>query len=155
MGAKVGGDELGSKSKNTWTENSEINVVPFVDVMLVLLIIFMVAAPLATVNVEVDLPPSNAEPKPNPKDPVFISIQKTGDVYLGDNRIANVNDGGENLMAAVGAAVNARVGAAEREEQRIMVRADKQVVYGTVMLVMNALQDQGFYKVALVAEEVV
>jgi biopolymer transport protein ExbD len=155
MGASV--QDMGGSGgkKQTWSENSEINVVPFVDVMLVLLIIFMVAAPLATVNVEVDLPPSNAEPKPNPKDPVFLSIQKTGDVYLGDNRIANVNDGQDNLFAAVGQAINERVQPADREEQRIMVRADKQVIYGNVMVVMNALQEQGFYKVALVAEEIV
>jgi biopolymer transport protein ExbD len=142
MGAKVGGDE--NKSSKNYSDNAEINVVPFVDVMLVLLIIFMVAAPLATVNVQVDLPPSNAEPTPNPKDPVFISVQKTGQIFLGDN---------ETTLEALGDAVMTRT--LGDRENRIMVRADKAVIYGNVMQVMNILQDYGFYKVALVAEEVV
>ena len=142
MGAKVGGDE--NKSSKNYSENAEINVVPFVDVMLVLLIIFMVAAPLATVNVQVDLPPSNAEPTPNPKDPVFVSIQKTGQIFLGDN---------ETTIEALGPAMMERT--LVDSENRIMVRADRDVIYGNVMRVMNVLQDNGFYKVALVAEEVV
>jgi len=142
MGAKVGGDE--NKSSKNFAENAEINVVPFVDVMLVLLIIFMVAAPLATVNVQVDLPPSNAEPTPNPKDPVFVSIQKTGQIFLGDN---------ETTIEALGPAMMERT--LGDRENRIMVRADRDVIYGNVMRVMNVLQDNGFYKVALVAEEVV
>ena len=142
MGAKVGGDE--NKSSKNYSENAEINVVPFVDVMLVLLIIFMVAAPLATVNVQVDLPPSNAEPTPNPKDPVFVSIQKTGQIVLGDN---------ETTIEALGPAMMERT--LGDRENRIMVRADRDVIYGNVMRVMNVLQDNGFYKVALVAEEVV
>lgn len=142
MGAKVGGDE--NKSSKNYAENAEINVVPFVDVMLVLLIIFMVAAPLATVNVQVDLPPSNTEATPNPKDPVFISIQKNGDTFLGDNAVT---------LATLGDAVMTRTSG--DRENRIMLRADKDVVYGSVMRVMNVLQDYGFYKVALIAEEVV
>lgn len=142
MGAKVGGDE--NKSSKNFAENAEINVVPFVDVMLVLLIIFMVAAPLATVNVQVDLPPSNAEPTPNPKDPVFVSVQKTGQIFLGDN---------ETTLEGLGDAVMTRT--LGDRENRIMVRADRDVIYGNVMRVMNVLQDYGFYKVALVAEEVV
>ena len=142
MGAKVGGDE--NKSSKNYTENSEINVVPFVDIMLVLLIIFMVAAPLATVNVQVDLPPSNADPTPNSKDPVFISVQKTGQIYLGDN---------ETTLEGLGDAVMTRT--LGDRENRIMVRADRDSIYGNVMRVMNVLQDFGFYKVALVAEEVV
>ena len=140
MGAKVGGDE-NTSSKN-YSDNAEINVVPFVDVMLVLLIIFMVAAPLATVNVEVALPASSIPPTPNPKDPVFVSIQKNGDVFLGDN---------PTTLAALGDSVLQRT--AGDRENRIMVRADKEVAYGSVMRVMNALQDYGFYKVALIAEE--
>lgn len=142
MGAKVGGDE--NKSSKNFSENSEINVVPFVDVMLVLLIIFMVAAPLATVNVPVDLPPSNVEPMPNPSDPVFVSIQKTGQIFLGDN---------ETTLGQLGEAMMTRT--LGDRDNRIMVRADRDVIYGNVMRVMNVLQDYGFYKVALVAEEVV
>ena len=142
MGAKVGGDE--NKSSKNFAENAEINVVPFVDVMLVLLIIFMVAAPLATVNVQVDLPPSNADPTPNPKDPVFISIQKTGQIFLGDNETTLARLGDDMMTRTLG-----------DRENRIMVRADKDVIYGQVMRVMNVMQDYGFFKVALVAEEVV
>ena len=140
MGAKVGGDE-NTSSKN-YSDNSEINVVPFVDVMLVLLIIFMVAAPLATVNVEVELPKSTSQPTPNPKDPVFVSVQKSGKVFLGDNEVTLVNLGDMVMQRTLG-----------DRENRIMVRADKGTVYGNVMRVMNVLQDYGFYKVALVAEE--
>ncbi len=143
MGAKVGGDE-GKSSKNNFSENAEINVVPFVDVMLVLLIIFMVAAPLATVNVPIDLPPSNIEATPNPKDPVFVSIQKTGQIFLGDNEITLDRLGDAIMTRTMG-----------DRENRIMVRADRDVIYGNVMRVMNVLQDYGFFKVALVAEEVV
>ena len=142
MGAKVGGDE--NKSSKNYSDNAEINVVPFVDVMLVLLIIFMVAAPLATVNVQVDLPPSNSEPTPNPKDPVFVSIQKTGEIYLGDNPVTLDRLGDAVMTRTLG-----------DRENRIMLRADRDVIYGNVMRVMNVLQDYGFYKVALVAEEVV
>jgi biopolymer transport protein ExbD/biopolymer transport protein TolR len=140
MGAKVGGDE-NTSSKN-YSDNAEINVVPFVDVMLVLLIIFMVAAPLATVNVEIELPKSTSQPTPNPKDPVFVSVQKSGKVYLGDNEVTLTNLGDMVMQRTLG-----------DRENRIMVRADKGTVYGNVMRVMNVLQDYGFYKVALVAEE--
>ncbi|MCC6920464.1 MAG: biopolymer transporter ExbD [Alphaproteobacteria bacterium] len=140
MGAKVGGDE-NTSSKN-YSDNSEINVVPFVDVMLVLLIIFMVAAPLATVNVEVSLPKSTSQPTPNPKDPVYVSVQKSGKVYLGDYE-TTLSDLGDKMMQRTGG----------DRENRIMIRADKEAVYGNVMRVMNVLQDYGFYKVALVAEE--
>ncbi len=142
MGAKVGGDE--NKSSKNYSDNAEINVVPFVDVMLVLLIIFMVAAPLATVNVQVDLPPSNAEPTPNPGDPVFVSIQKTGQIFLGDNEVTLATLGDAMMTRTLG-----------DRDNRIMLRADRDVIYGNVMRVMNVLQDYGFYKVALVAEEVV
>ncbi|HEY0102585.1 MAG TPA: biopolymer transporter ExbD, partial [Brevundimonas sp.] len=84
MGAKLSGP--GGGSKFNIEQNSEINVTPFVDVMLVLLIIFMVAAPLATVSIEVDLPPAVAPPAQNPPTPIYISIQKDGDVFIGDKQ---------------------------------------------------------------------
>lgn len=143
MGGKVSGD-LGGGKKQEYPDNAEINVVPFVDVMLVLLIIFMVAAPLATVNVQIDLPPATMEPTPNPKDPVFVSVQKNGKVFLGDN---------ETSLDRLGPDVMTRTQG--DRENRIMVRADRDTIYGNVMRVMNVLQDYGFYKVALVAEEVV
>src|SRR3712207_9485340 len=82
MAVKLGGP--GGGSKFNIEQNSDINVTPFVDVMLVLLIIFMVAAPLATVSVEVDLPPAVAPPQENPPKPVYISLQSSGRVYIGD-----------------------------------------------------------------------
>ena len=141
---QAAGAGLSGRGRRTAGSLSEINVVPLVDVMLVLLIIFMVAAPLATVNVQVDLPPSNVEATPNPKDPVFISIQKNGDTFLGDNPVT---------LATLGDAVMNRTSG--DRDNRIMLRADKDVIYGQVMRVMNVLQDYGFYKVALIAEEVV
>ena len=143
MASRIGGDK--PKKAQGFSDNAEINVVPFVDIMLVLLIIFMVAAPLATVNVAVDLPPPNPEKTiPNPKDPIFVSLQKTGEIYLGDNPIPISQLGSAIMVLSKG-----------DMENRIMVRADKQVLYGEVMRVMNIIQDYGFFKVALIAEEVV
>lgn len=142
MGASV--TKLGGSSKNPYPDNAEINVVPFVDVMLVLLIIFMVAAPLATVNLQVDLPPANDTPPPQIVEPIFVSLQKTGQIFLGENETSM-----ERLAADVYAKTKGDY------ETRIMVRADRDVVYGNVMRVMNIIQDGGFNKVALIAEEVV
>ncbi len=124
--------------------NSDINVTPFVDIMLVLLIIFMVAAPLATVSVEVKLPRAVAPPQANPPKPVFISIQTDGNVYIGDGR-TSVESMGDELKRLVGGR--------NPEEERIFIRADQKTRYGDFMQVMNALQDNGFYSVALVGED--
>ena len=142
MGAKLGGS--GGDSRYQVEQNSEINVTPFVDVMLVLLIIFMVAAPLASVSVEVKLPDAVAKPRPNPPKPVYISIQKSGRIYIGDfpTDIASI---GDDLRKAVGTRDPSR--------ERIFIRADQEVRYGAFMEVMNALQDNGFYSVALVGED--
>ena len=142
MGAKLGG--AGGGSKYDLGQNSDINVTPFVDIMLVLLIIFMVAAPLATVNVAVDLPPPNLDPPPpSPKEPIFISLQNNGEIYLGDNPVP--------LGSLIGTVVQRTKG---DRDNRIMVRADRNVLYGNVMNVMNMLQEYGYTKVALIAEEV-
>ena len=142
MAVKLGGDLSGAKARN-FAENSDINVTPFVDIMLVLLIIFMIAAPLATVNIKVDLPPSSATPTPTPPTLTIVSIQNTGQVFV-------TND--EATFASLGERVNEHTGG--DTEERIFVRADKEVAYGQVMRVMNILQDNGYYKVALVAEDV-
>ncbi len=141
MAAKLSG---GGGGKYNVEQNSEINVTPFVDIMLVLLIIFMVAAPLATVSIEVKLPTAVAEPQENPPKPVFISIQSDGDVFLGDFRTApeTLGDDLRNLIRT-----------RNPEEERIFIRGDQQTRYGDFMQVMNALQDNGFYSVALVGED--
>lgn len=120
-------------------ENHEINVTPFIDVILVLLIIFMVAAPLSTVDVNVDLPVSNATPAPRPPKPLFLTIKADRTLALGDTAIAR-----NALQAALDGATQS-----DRDE-RVFVRADKAVSYGDVMEVMNLLRAAGYLKVGLV-----
>lgn len=123
-------------------ENHEINVTPFIDVMLVLLIIFMVAAPLATVDVKVDLPSSAAQPAPRPDKPLYLTLKADRTLAVGNDPVAT---GG--LAAALDG-----VTAGDRET-RVFLRADKSVDYGALMEVMDALRAAGYLKVALVALE--
>lgn len=123
-------------------ENHEINVTPFIDVILVLLIIFMVAAPLSTVDVPVDLPAASATPQPRPQKPVFLTIEETLALSLGNNQISR---------AEFAAAIDAETGA--NKDSRIFLRADEKVDYGEVMLVMNLLREAGYLKIALVGLE--
>jgi TonB system transport protein ExbD (group 1) len=141
MGAKLSG---GGGGKFQVEQNSEINVTPFVDVMLVLLIIFMVAAPLASVSVKIDLPPAIAPVSPNPPKPVYISIQPDGDVYIGDFR-SSIGEMGDDLRK--------QIGARDPSKERIFIRCDRNTIYGDFMQVMNRLQDEGFYSVALIGED--
>lgn len=141
MAAKL---SSGGGGKYQIEANSEINVTPFVDVMLVLLIIFMVAAPLATVSVPVELPIAVAKPAPTPPKPFYISIQNDGDVFVGDFR-TDVGSLGQDLID--------QIGARNPADERIFIRGDQNVRYGDFMQVMNALQDNGFYSVALVGED--
>ena len=129
-----GSDEL--------TEVHDINVTPFIDVMLVLLIIFMVAAPLATVDVPVDLPSSTAQPQQRPPKPVYITIKADGSVAIGEDSMPR-----DALPGALDAATHGD------KEQRLFVRGDKAVPYEFVMQVMNALRDAGYLKLALVGRE--
>ena len=142
MGAKLGGS--GGGDRYQVEQNSEINVTPFVDVMLVLLIIFMVAAPLASVSVELKLPDAVAKPRPNPPKPIYISIQKSGGVYIGDF---------PTDLAVMGDDLRKQVGKRDPSKERIFIRADKEVRYGAFMEVMNTLQDNGFYSVALIGQD--
>jgi len=142
MGAKLSGS---GGDRYTEEQNAEINVTPFVDVMLVLLIIFMVAAPMAAVTVKVNLPPAVAPPGTNPPKPVYISLQNNGSVFIQDNR-TDLADLGDNLRSSLGDSRNP-------EKERIFIRADRDVLYGDFMGVMNMLQDNGFYSVALVGED--
>ena len=139
MAAKLAGPAGGGEY--TVEANHDINVTPFVDVMLVLLIIFMVAAPLASVSVKLTLPPAVAKPSSNPPKPVYISIQRSGRIYIGDYP-TTIPDLGEDLKRAIGRR--------DPERERIFIRADQDARYGSFMEVMNMLQDNGFYSVALI-----
>jgi len=123
-------------------ENHEINVTPFIDVMLVLLIIFMVAAPLATVDVNVDLPVSNATPAERPDQPVWVTVKPDLTLALGNEDIPP-----DGLAAALATATG------NDREKRIFLRADKAVTYGDLMGVMNTLRETGYLKIALVGLE--
>ena len=124
------------------TEVHEINVTPFIDVMLVLLIIFMVAAPLATVDIQVNLPASTAEPQQRPDKPVYLTLKSDLTLALGNDTVARELLGGTLDNASKG-----------QKDTRIFLRADKAVPYGEVMEVMNLLRRAGYLKVALVSME--
>ena len=121
---------------------SEINVTPMVDVMLVLLIIFMVAAPLATVDIKVNLPASSAEQQKRPDKPLFLTIKSDLTVALGNDIISRESLSGTIDTAAKG-----------DKDARIFLRADREVAYGDLMGVMNTLRDTGYLKIALVGLE--
>ena len=129
---------------------SEINVTPLVDVMLVLLIIFMVAIPAATVSIKLDLPPA-IPPPPGAKveEPVLINIQQGGSIFIGDR----ATDQGR-LVGDLSATLSAKDPSKVPTEQRVYIRADRSVKYGDFMAVMNILQGNGFYQVALINEEI-
>jgi len=129
-------------SEDELSVNHEINVTPFIDVMLVLLIIFMVAAPLSTVDVAVDLPASNAQPQPRPKDPLFLTIKSDRTLAFGNDAVAR-----ESLKGVIDAKTQGDT------EQRVFVRADKVVPYGDIMEVMNLLRTAGYLKIGLVGLE--
>ena len=122
---------------------SEINVTPFVDVMLVLLIIFMVSAPLLTVGVPIDLPQTQAKALDQDREPLTVSVNGKGQVFLQNSEIKV-----EDLVAKLEAITQARGGT----DERIYVRGDRKVDYGTVMRVMGRLSAAGFHRVALVTE---
>ena len=122
---------------------AEINVTPMVDVMLVLLIIFMVSAPLLTVGVPLDLPQTQAKSLDQDKNPLTLSVNLKGEVFLNDTAI-----GLDDLVPKLKAITDARSGM----DERIFVRGDKHVDYGTVMRVMGRLSAAGFRRVALVTE---
>jgi biopolymer transport protein TolR len=122
---------------------AEINVTPLVDVMLVLLIIFMVSAPMLTVGVPIDLPQTQAKSLDQDKEPLTVSVNGKGEVYLQDSQVPM-----DDLVAKLKAVTDARGGM----DERIFVRGDRQVDYGTVMKVMGRLSSAGFRRVALVTE---
>ena len=134
---------LGTRSDSGDLEiQHEINVTPFIDVMLVLLIIFMVAAPLATVDIGVNLPASTAPEQPRPDEPVFVTIKPDQTVAVGETVVAR-----ESLASALDTITN------NHKDETIFVRADKSLSYGELMEVMNILRDAGYLKLALVGLE--
>src|SRR4029453_11702733 len=141
MGVKLG-NLVGGRMRggvDDLVEAHEINVTPFIDVMLVLLIIFMVAAPLATVDLGVNLPASAVDPPPRPEKPVFVTVKPDLSVAVGEDVIAR-----DALTATIDAATKGE------KNERIYVRADKAVSYGDLMEVMNLLRNAGYLKIALV-----
>lgn len=136
------GGEGPQVKRHSYQQNAEMNVTPFVDVILVLLIIFMVAIPIATVDIPVDLPPNTAAPTPPPVEPIYITVQKDGTVFLQNDRTE---------LRSLTAALNERTQG--KRETRLYLRGDLHAEYGLVMAVMNVLQGDGYTKVGLVAEE--
>ncbi len=124
------------------SEIHEINVTPFIDVILVLLIIFMIAAPLATVDISVDLPAANAERSPRPDKPLFLTLKADLSVTLDNDAIKRAS-----LSAALDQATDGD------KQQRVFLRADKTVPYGELMALMNDLRSAGYLHVALVGLE--
>ncbi|MEJ1120901.1 MULTISPECIES: TonB system transport protein ExbD [Phyllobacterium] len=123
-------------------ENHEINVTPFIDVMLVLLIIFMVAAPLATVDINVDLPASTATPVPRPDQPLYLTLKEDKTISIGNNSVT---------ADTLGSFVDQQTEG--DKETRVFLRADKSVDYGSLMDLMNNLRSNGYLKIALVGLE--
>jgi len=140
MGASASG---GHRRRRRHAVMSEINVTPMVDVMLVLLIIFMVSAPLLTVGVPIDLPQTQAKSLDQDKEPLTVSVDGKGKVFLQNSEIAV-----DELVPKLKAVTEARGGLTER----IFVRGDRKVDYGTVMKIMGRLSSAGFSRVALVTE---
>lgn len=133
---------LGSDDSGDLAETADINITPFIDVILVLLIIFMVAAPLSTVSVPVELPTASAPPQQRPDKPIFVSVTSDLAITLGEDVVPRPGLGGALDVATKG-----------NKDERIFLRADKGVPYGELMHVMNLLRTSGYLKVGLVGLE--
>jgi biopolymer transport protein ExbD len=143
MAVKLGGKK---GEKYALGQNADINVTPFVDVMLVLLIIFMVSIPLATVAIKIDLPPAQENQNPNDK-PTYLSIGQ-------DSKLTLVIKGNNTntSLATLGGDLSRAFGGNDPQAQNVLIRADRTVKYKDFMEVVNQLQTDGFYKVALITE---
>jgi biopolymer transport protein ExbD len=131
-----------ASSDDEMQQVSEINVTPFIDVILVLLIIFMIAAPLATVDVAVDLPASTVKRQPRPDKPIFVTLKADRSLAVGETPLSR-----EGLAASLNSVTSSD------HSKRLFVRADKTVPYGEVMALMNDLRSAGYLKIALVGLE--
>ena len=141
MGAQISGPS--GQGGKTIEQNADINVTPFVDIMLVLLIIFMVAAPLATVSLKLDLPPANEAVEP--KEPVYVTVQTSGALFIADKA---------TTLETLAVDVCAAVGGARCTDERVFIRAQPDVTYDRFMAVMNDLQVNGFLQVGLLNEDI-
>ncbi len=130
-----------SRSRRKWRRNAEINVTPLVDVMLVLLIVFMITAPLLTVSVPVDLPKATARASAPDKEPLVITMDRTGRIYLQNTGVER-----EELISRLRAITGAN------PDARIFVRGDRDLTYGRIIEIMGLVSAAGYNKVALVAE---
>ena len=135
-------NNLNKRKKQRYTQMSEINVTPFVDVMLVLLIVFMVTAPLLTVGIKVDLPKVEATALTDIKDPIEITVNLEGDIYIGESKVEV-----ENLIPRLNAITE------QNTEARIYVRGDRVVAYGRIMEIMATINSAGYVKVALITQQ--
>ena len=141
MGAQLAGKSNGRGKRRSYSQLSEINVTPFVDVMLVLLIVFMVSAPLMTVGVPVDLPKTAAPSLPADNKPLFISIDTQNRIYVQETQVEL-----DKLVPLLRAITE------NSPEARVLVRGDAKIQYGTMLQVMGTISAGGFTKVGLVAE---
>jgi biopolymer transport protein TolR len=141
MGAQLAGKSNGRGKRRSYSQLSEINVTPFVDVMLVLLIVFMVSAPLMTVGVPVDLPKTAAPSLPADNKPLFITIDTQNRIYVQETQVEL-----DNLVPLLRAITE------NNPEARVLVRGDAKIQYGTMLQVMGTISAGGFTKVGLVAE---
>jgi biopolymer transport protein ExbD len=133
---------FGSHAPEDLSETAEINMTPFIDVMLVLLIIFMVAAPLSTVDIPVDLPAADAQPAPRPEKPVYVTLKSDLTLAIGETDVS-WNGFGQALNGATNL----------KTDTRIFLRADKTVPYGEVIKLFSEMRAGGYLKVSLVANE--
>lgn len=141
MGMSMGGKNSRNGRRRSHDRFSDINITPMVDVMLVLLIIFMVAAPMMTTGVTVDLPKSNASPIAGQDEPLAVSVTAGGKIFVQKTQVP-LNALQEKLKAITG----------EKKDTRIFVRGDKSVDYGKIMEVVSAVNSAGYAKVALITD---
>jgi biopolymer transport protein TolR len=143
----IGAVSTGKRRGRRHAVMSEINVTPFVDVMLVLLIVFMVSAPLLTVGVPLDLPQSQAKALDQDREPLTLSVTVDGQIFLQNSEIKL-----DDLVPKLKAIIDARGSGGSGRDERIYVRGDRKVDYGTMMRVMGRLSAAGYHRVALVTE---
>ena len=136
-----GGDAYGRRSRRRVRPNAEINMTSLIDIMLVLLIVFMIAAPMLTSGVAVDLPQAESSPLPGQDEPLSVTVDRAGKIWLQDSEIT-LEELGPRLMAITG----------RKPDARIFVRGDRGIDYGTVMGVVSTINRAGFTKVALLTE---